>query len=154
MSTEYLARIFQQRSQTRIVRFDEQVVVGASLANLSSQYWKRFRTERTGDNRDGLLAKLHMATTDVDGMLKPKVAGLLMAAEDPREWMPNAFVQAVAYRGTEIRTSGMDAPYQLDAADLSGPLDCQKAYPSSWRTASGYPARNRSTACSTVPNCG
>ena len=125
MSTEYLARMFQQRSQTRIVRFDEQVVAGASLDDLSSQYWKRFRTERTGDSRDGLLAKLHMATTDVDGILKPTVAGLLMAAEDPREWMPNAFVQAVAYRGTEIRTSGMDAPYQLDAADLSGPLDCQ-----------------------------
>ena len=125
MSTEYLARMFQQRSQTRIVRFDEQVVAKASLDDLSPEYWQRFRTERTGDDRDGLLTKLHMAATDVDGILKPTVAGMLMAAEEPREWMPNAFVQAVAYRGTEISPSGMDSPYQLDAADLSGPLDRQ-----------------------------
>ena len=125
MSTEYLARMFQQRSQTRIVRFDEQVVAKAGLDDLSPEYWQRFRTERTGDDRDGLLTKLHMAVADVDGTLRPTVAGLLMAAEEPREWMPNAFVQAVAYRGTEIQPSGMDAPYQLDAADLSGPLDRQ-----------------------------
>ena len=125
MSTEYLTQIFLQRSQTRIVRFDEQVVAKATLDDLSPEHWKRFRTERTGDDRDGLLTKLHMAAVDVDGILKPTVAGMLMAAEEPREWMPNAFVQAVAYRGTEIHTGGMDAPYQLDAADLSGPLDRQ-----------------------------
>ena len=125
MSTEYLARMFQQRSQTRIVRFDERVVAKASLDDLAPEYWQRFRTERTGDDRDSLLTKLHMAATDVDGILKPTVAGMLMAAEEPRKWMPNAFVQAVAYRGTEISPSGMDYPYQLDAADLSGPLDRQ-----------------------------
>ena len=125
MSTEYLARMFQQRSQTRIIRFDEQVVAKATLDDLSPDHWKRFRTERTGDDRDGLLTKLHMAATDVDGVLRPTVAGVLMAAEDPREWMPNAFVQAVAYRGTEIHAGDTDFPYQLDAADLTGPLDRQ-----------------------------
>ena len=104
MPTEDLARMLQQRSQTRTVRFDEQVVAKASLDDLSPECWKRFRTERTGDDRDGLLTKLHMVAADVDGILKPTVAGMLMAAGDPREWMPNTFMQAVAYRSTEICT--------------------------------------------------
>lgn len=38
--------------------------------------------------------------------------------------MPNAFIQAVAYRGTGVLPEG-DAAYQLDAQDISGPLDAQ-----------------------------
>ena len=43
---------------------------------------------------------------------------------DPRAFLPNAFIQAVAYRGENIET---DQPggYQLDALDASGPLDEQ-----------------------------
>ena len=48
-----------------------------------------------------------------------------MGSEDPRRWLPNAYVQAVAYRGDEIRAGSGEAPYQLDAADVSGPLDRQ-----------------------------
>ena len=44
MSTEYLARMFQQRSQTRLIRFDEQIVEGASVENLTPDLWERFRT--------------------------------------------------------------------------------------------------------------
>ena len=61
MSTEYLARMFQQRSQTRIVRFDEQVVSKATLNDLAPEHWKRFRTERTGDGRDRLRLAIYAA---------------------------------------------------------------------------------------------
>ena len=125
MSQEYLARLFQQRSQTRIIRFDEQIVHQASLDELSPDMWERFRTSRTGDDRDGLLSKLHMARRDERGVLRPTVAGVLVASMDPREWLPNAFVQAVAYRGKRVRPRGWDAPYQMDASDISGPLDRQ-----------------------------
>jgi predicted HTH transcriptional regulator len=48
-----------------------------------------------------------------------------MATQDPRTWMPNAFIQAVAYRGTSgVPEKGGEA-YQLDAADITGPLDQQ-----------------------------
>lgn len=47
-----------------------------------------------------------------------------MASHDPRRWLPNAFIQAVAYRGEAVRPTGNEA-YQLDAADISGPLDQQ-----------------------------
>ncbi|MCY3809778.1 MAG: putative DNA binding domain-containing protein [Gemmatimonadetes bacterium] len=125
MSTEYLARLFQQRSQSRLIRFDEQTVHEANIGSLSKDLWKRFRTSRTGDARDGLLTKLRMARRDRDGVLRPTVAGVLMASRDPREWLPNAFVQAVAYRGADVRPAGLGRTYQLDAADITGPLDMQ-----------------------------
>ena len=54
MSTEYLTQMFQQRSQTRIVRFDEQVVAKAALDDFAPEHWKHFKTERTEDDQDGL----------------------------------------------------------------------------------------------------
>lgn len=124
MSPDFLARLFQQRSQARIIRFDEQVVPGATLDDLPQALWERFRTGRSGPSRDDLLVKLGMARLD-DGLLRPTVAGILMATNDPRNWMPNAFIQAVAYRGTSgVPTEPGDA-YQLDAVDITGPLDQQ-----------------------------
>ena len=124
MMPEYLARLFQQRSQVRIIRFDEQPVPGATLDDLQPELWQRFASKRTNDSRDDLLNKLAMARQDADGVLRPTVAGVLMACADPRRWLPNAYIQAVAYRGTEIRPRG-DSLYQLDAADIIGPLDQQ-----------------------------
>ena len=125
MSSEYLARLFQQRSQTRIIRFDEQIVPLAGLHDLQPDLWERFLTSRSRDERENFLSKLHMARTDEDGTLRPTVAGVLMASKDPQEWLPNAYVQAVSYRGVDIRTDESTDPYQLDAADISGPLDFQ-----------------------------
>jgi predicted HTH transcriptional regulator len=125
MPPEYLARLFQQRSQTRLIRFDEQTVPGATLDDLDTALWERFRTDLSEDDRETFLHKLAIARQDEDGTWRPTVAGVLMAAKDPRRWMPNAFIQAVAYRGTEARPPEKDSFYQLDAADLSGPLDAQ-----------------------------
>ena len=88
MSSEYLARLFQQRSQTRIIRFDEQIVPLAGLHDLELDLWERFLTSRSRDERENFLSKLHMARTDEDGTLRPTVAGVLMASKDPREWLP------------------------------------------------------------------
>jgi len=49
MSPEYLAHLFQQRSQTRIIRFDEQAVPGATPDDLDTTLWERFRTTRSLD---------------------------------------------------------------------------------------------------------
>ena len=125
MSSEYLARLFQQRSQTRLIRFDEQIVSHAGLDDLQLDFWERFSTPRSRDEREDFLSKLHMVRPDDDGTLRPTVAGVLMASKDPRAWLPNAYVQAVFYRGVDIRIGGTTDPYQLDAADISGPLDVQ-----------------------------
>ena len=125
MSTEYLARLFQQRSQTRLIRFDEQAVAAASLADLAPDLWRRFRTERRRDTDQDLLTKLGMLRQDDEGVWRPTVAGVLMATRDPRRWLPNAFVQAVAYRGTSSVPGGSREIYQLDARDITAPADEQ-----------------------------
>lgn len=124
MAPDYLARMFQQRSQTRIIRFDEQFVPDATLDDLQPELWQRFASPRVKDSREVLLDKLAMARLDTDGVLRPTVAGIVMAALDPRRWLPNAFIQAVAYRGTEVLPHG-NLAYQIDAQDISGPLDQQ-----------------------------
>jgi ATP-dependent DNA helicase RecG len=124
MAPDYLARLFQQRSQARIIRFDEQPVPGVTLDDLSPELWQRFSSPRVTESREILLDKLAMARPDADGVLRPTVAGVLMASHEPRRWLPNAFIQAVAYRGTEVlRDPGQF--YQIDARDITGPLDQQ-----------------------------
>lgn len=125
MEPDYLFRLQQQRSQARLIRFDEQIVPGARLEDLSAPLWERFRTTRTGSAPESLLSNLGMARADDDGALRPTVAGVLLASADPRRWFPNAFIQAVAYRGTRVRPDLSGDPYQLDAADVTGPLDAQ-----------------------------
>ena len=125
MSSEYLARLFQQRSQSRLIRFDEQVVAGAALDELQWKLWERLRTPRSPNERERFLTKLHMACIDDEGTPRPTVAGVLIAAADCRRWLPNAYIQAVAYRGTSITVDPSSSPYQLDAADIHGPLDAQ-----------------------------
>lgn len=124
MAPEYLARLFQQRSQARIIRFDEQPVPDANLDDLTTELWERFASARVQDRREVLLDKLAMARPDADSAIRPTVAGVLMASADPRRWLPNAFIQAVAYRGTDVLPQG-DNAYQLDAQDITGPLDAQ-----------------------------
>ncbi|MBI3655924.1 MAG: putative DNA binding domain-containing protein [Acidobacteria bacterium] len=124
MRPDYLARLFQQRSQARMIRFDEQIVPHAALDDLVPDLWKRFASPRSRDAREDLLVKLAMARRDDDGITRPTVAGVLLAGQDPRLWLSNAFIQAVAYRGVMVSPAAETA-YQLDAADIIGTLDRQ-----------------------------
>ncbi|MBI3210384.1 MAG: putative DNA binding domain-containing protein [Candidatus Solibacter usitatus] len=125
-SPDYLARLFQQRSQTRIIRFDEQAVPTASLDLLNEKLWRRFDNKHpTSDSREVFLNKLGLARKDEGGAWRPTVAGVLMASEDARQFLPNAFIQAVSYRSTSATPEAAAAGYQLDAMDITGPLDRQ-----------------------------
>ena len=127
MTTEYLARLLQQRSQTRIIRFDEQPVPGATMEDLSDELWQRFRTSYSGaDTPEDFLHKMGMTRHDEEGLLRPTVAGVLLATKDPRKFLPNSFIQAVAYAGTDLTSCAIEA-YQKDASDITGPLDSQVA---------------------------
>lgn len=120
MPPDILARLFQQRSTARLIRFDEQRVPSASLENLDADLWRRFKTPLSPNEDQEFLIKLKLITGDEEGNLFPTVAGLLMASPNPQDYLPNAFIQAVAYRGRE-----RNAAYQLDAKDITGPLDIQ-----------------------------
>lgn len=125
MEPDYLARLFQQRSQARLIRFDEQVVPEATLDDLDPHLVDRFRTSRTQDTRPTLLRKLGMAREDEAGILRPSVAGVLLGARQPERWLRSAFIQAVAYRGERVGDAPENGAYQLDARDITGPLDAQ-----------------------------
>ncbi len=126
MSPDYLARLFQQRSQSRLLRFDEDLVPNATLADLSEPLWQRFRTPRSqSEPMESLLGKLAMARQDESGVWRPTLAGVLMATTDPLRFMRNSYIQAVAYAGTTTVPERPRVAYQLDAADISGPLDQQ-----------------------------
>ena len=128
MPPDVLLRLQQDRSLIGATRFDEQAVASASLADLDTDVVERFRTTRVKDDVETLAVKLGMARRRSDGDVRPTVAGILFAgSESTRDLMPNAFVQAVAYRG--VSAGGVDggANYQLDAQDIGGPLDVQVA---------------------------
>lgn len=109
-----------------LIRFDEQVVAGARITDLDPALCERFRGSRSRDSFEDLLHKLAMARLDGDNIWRPTVAGVLLGSREPRRWLPNAYIQAVAYRGTGVVPDGDGADtYQLDAKDLDGPLDQQ-----------------------------
>lgn len=119
MPPDLLARLFQQRSQARIIRFDEQVVPETNQADLEPSHWQRF-VDRLSDPAEVALRKLKILSEDQDGTLRATVGGVLMCSRSPKRFLPGAFVQAVHYRGTR-----QDSNYQIDAAELDGPLDQQ-----------------------------
>jgi predicted HTH transcriptional regulator len=120
MKPDVLARLFQQRSQSRLIRFDEQTIPKARLEDINPTLWKRFRTVISSTNDQEFLGKMKLVSLDEDDVLRPTVSGVLMACDTPEVFMPNAYIQAVCYRGSE-----RSAAYQLDAKDITGPLDLQ-----------------------------
>src|SRR5690606_33229125 len=119
MTPEVLTRLFQQRSQARIIRFDEQAVPGTSLNSLSPALYRRFFMGMEGSD-DEMLRKMHLLSAggDQDGLAT--VSGVLLCTDQPQAHLSSAFIQAVAYGGRE-----RDADSQLDAQDITGPLDRQ-----------------------------
>ena len=120
MKPDVLARLFQQRSQTRLIRFDEQPLANADPDVLVPSLWKRFRTVISPVNDQEFLQKIQLIAVDENGVLRPTVSGVLMAAEHPQEFIKTAYIQAVCYRGAE-----RNASYQLDAKEITGSLDLQ-----------------------------
>jgi predicted HTH transcriptional regulator len=119
MTPDYLARLFQQRSQARLIRFEEQVVPGTSLDDLSDTLWRRYTTRST-EPAEVVLLKRNLLSREANGLIRCSVAGVLMCSERPDRFLPSAYIEAVHYRGTR-----QDSNYQSDAQRIVGPLDAQ-----------------------------
>ncbi len=116
---DILARIFQERSQSRVIRFDESPVPGTSPAELDLPLARRFMRD-DAEPTDALLRKLRIVADDGDGVPRMTVTGALLCTQEPQRWLPHAQIQAVSYAGDR-----RDVNYQSDARDLGGPLDTQ-----------------------------
>jgi predicted HTH transcriptional regulator len=119
MTPEQLARLFQQRSQARVIRFDEMPVPGTRRDDLVDALWRRFFPTPPGDP-DVALRKLRLVVDDEEGTANLSVAATLLCTERPDRWLPQAVLQAVHYAGTKP-----DANYQFDAREIVGPIDAQ-----------------------------
>ena len=118
---DLLARLFQQRSQARIISFDEQPVPETTLDDLEEARWTRFIPSGSTD-RVSTLRKLTLLTNDDAGVERATVAAVALCSSHPETWLPGAYVEAVKYQG-----SRQDSNYQVDASRITGSLDEQVA---------------------------
>jgi len=118
MAPELLARLFQQRSQARIIRFDEQCVPSTALATLDTKLVAQYVNSDEAV-RDAL-RKLAFIREDDQGEERATVGGILFCTPDPTKWLKNAYIDAVVYRGLQPSPN-----YQADAKLFKGPLNEQ-----------------------------
>ena len=124
LAPDLLARLFQERSQSRMIRFDESAVPGAAPGDLDYALTRRFVREETATAEgvsETAARKLRLAV-DAGETARLSIAGVLLGTREPQRWLPHAHVQAVSYAGERT-----DADYQTDARDIGGPLDEQVA---------------------------
>ena len=106
MPPDYLARLFQQRSQVRLIRFEEQSVPQSSKDDLSEKLWTNYTT-RSDESTDIVLLKRGLLSKGESGAMRVSVAGILFCCENPEHFLPNAYIEAVRYRG---KKSGFQLP--------------------------------------------
>ena len=125
MPPDVLARQFQERTQSRMIRFDESPVPHTEPANLDYELTRRFLrdefVEEEGVTGDAA-RRLRLVTDDDDGKARLTLSGVLLCTRKPQRWLPHAYIQAVSYAGERT-----DVDYQTDARDIGGPLDEQVA---------------------------
>jgi len=140
MVSAEIRRLLQARGRSDAESTDTQVVAGTGVAALDPSLWRRYASSRAGDDDEIALSKLKFVKEDAQGVVRATVGGVLLASRDPREWLPGAFIHAVCYDGDR-----MDGDRQLDAQDITGPLDQQI------RDAVRFVARNRRVAARKEP---
>jgi predicted HTH transcriptional regulator len=118
LTPDALARLFQQRSQARIIHFEEQEVPGCSFDDLDALLVRRFLKPGQGD-MVAQLRRLHLLR-DIDGVAVPTVLGALLCTLEPSRWLRSAEIIAVAHLGTKNNPDE-----QIDAREIAGPLDRQ-----------------------------
>ena len=112
-------RLAQRRAQSRYLWFDRQVVPQTGFQTLDERLWEPLISAAMDPRRS--LTNLRLLASDEAGAERATVAGVLLCAKSPREWLPQATIMATLYRGKD-RASG-----QLDAQEIEGPLPAQIA---------------------------
>ena len=120
MEIDEVNQVLRLRGQSDANSFDTQIVRDTGINTLQQDLWLKYVTSRKLDAYEVELRKLKFLKYDSDGNLRATVGGVLLVTDDPREWFPNAWIQAVCYRGNQF-----NADNQIDARDITGPLDEQ-----------------------------
>ncbi len=132
-------RLAQNRAQSRYLWFDKQIVPNTGFETLSERLWEPLLSVAGADDPRRGLMNLRLLAQDEAGVDRATVAGVLLCAQSPQEWLPQATIVATHYRGQD-RASG-----QLDAQEIVGPLPLQVA------DAVKFVARNMRVAARKLP---
>ncbi len=108
---------------------DREPVAGATPADLADDlvgaYLARVRRRSLAfrsTDRERLLVRLGVLSTDADGVVRPTVAGLLCLGEYPQEFFPQLFVSFVVLPGLRMGETGPDGRRFLDNEAITGPI--------------------------------
>ena len=118
LTPDVLARLFQQRSQARLIRFEEQEVPAIGFTDLDPLLVNRFMIDGQGDAALQL-QRLHLVKESDEGP-RPTAPGVLLCTLAPQRRLRNAEIIAVAHAGLVN-----DPNEQVDAQEIQGPLDRQ-----------------------------
>ncbi|MDE0443365.1 MAG: ATP-binding protein, partial [Gammaproteobacteria bacterium] len=99
MDSAAIRRLTQVRGQSDAPSTDTQIVRGTAIKDLQQENWRQYVSSRIDDAPEVALTKLKFAKADSQRVVRATVGGVLLSAQDPRQWLPNAWVQAVCYRG-------------------------------------------------------
>jgi ATP-dependent DNA helicase RecG len=121
-----VTQLLSNRSQPT---HDRDAVAGAIPADLDDDlvgaYLARVRRRSPAfraTDRERLLVRLGVLTTDADGTLRPTVAGLLCLGEYPQEFFPQLFVSFVVLPGLRMGEIAPDGRRFLDNETINGPI--------------------------------
>ena len=113
-----LARLFQQRGREYV--FDEQPVLAATVEDLNRNRLEAFFGRSPTIPWLDLLRNTRVIFQDEDGMDRPTVAGSLVFATEPTEFLASGAIEAACYRGTRLSSDDL-----IHAERLAGPVSDQ-----------------------------
>ena len=122
MAPDERLRLAQRRGQARFSGFDERTVPGTGFSTLDMRLWKPLLSAGSLADPELGLHKLGLLGTDEHDATRATVAGVLICTERPEQFLTNAVISAVRYRGTD-RASGQI--HVGDAQEISGPVNRQ-----------------------------
>lgn len=114
-------RLAQRRAQARYLWYDRQTVPNTGFETLSEQLWESLLSVAAAAEPIRGLANMRLLARDEADVLRATVAGVLLCAKTPQQWLPQAVITATHYRGKDR------ASEQLDAQEIEGPLPSQIA---------------------------
>ncbi len=141
-------RLAQRRAQGRYLWFDRQFVANTGFETLSERLWERLLSVAGAADPVRGLVNLRLLTHDDASVLRATVAGVLLCAKTPQEFLPGAVITATHYRGKD-RASG-----QLDSQEIQGPLHDQIADAVKFVVRNMRVAAHKSPARENVPQYG
>ena len=118
LSPMELARLFQQRDREYV--FDEQPVLAAAVENLNRNRLEAFFGRSPTIPWLDLLRNTRVTFRDEDGVDRPTVAGLLVFATEPTEFLASGSIEAACYRGTRLTSDDL-----IHVERLGGPVSDQ-----------------------------